>query len=65
MTTKISGLQRSAIRALPYQYLRLAVFKALEGIPIEDAINFAYEEWIHREEKLEEAISEQRRIGRS
>lgn len=65
MTIKISGLQRSAIKALPYQYLRLAVYKALEGIPIADALNFAYEEWIHREEKLEEAISEQRRIGRS
>lgn len=49
----ISGLQRSAIKALPYQYLRMAVEKALEGIPIQDALDFAYEEWFHHEEEIE------------
>ncbi len=57
MTAKISGLQQSAIKALPYQYLRLAVFKALEGIPISDALDFSYEEWIHREELLEKGFA--------
>ncbi len=58
MTEKISGLQRSALRALPYRYLRLAVEKALEGIPIADALTFSYEEWIHHEEELEKKIGE-------
>ncbi len=52
----ISGLQQSAIKALPYQYLLLAVFKACEGLPIADALAFAYEEWFHREEELEKAV---------
>ncbi len=56
MKTMISGLQQSAIKALPYFYLRLAVFKALEGMTIQDALDFAYEEWFHREESLDKAV---------
>ncbi len=56
MKTTISGLQQSAIKALPYQYLLLAVFKTLEGKTITEALDFAYEEWIHREEELEKRI---------
>ncbi len=52
----ISGLQQSAIKALPYQYLCMAVFIALKGLPIADALDFVYEEWYHREEELERKI---------
>lgn len=55
----IAGLQLSTIKALPYQYLRMAVEIALDGKPIQDSLEIAYQGWFHHEEELEKKIGVQ------
>lgn len=52
----LPGIMIEAIKMLPYRFLLKAVLRAVEGMSIIEALDQAFEEYIHYEETLEEDI---------